>query len=380
MLIKNRKILLILLSLMLVFPAFAQGTGYDPEEPPPKEVFAKARVLAVSEIFDKGEPDTPSFTTRGQNVTLKILNGELKGRVVTIWNPISAQMGWEIYPKRGDKFLLYVDQDEKTEEGLPKLYIADYVRDSTLVWLVIFFGAALIALGRMKGFRSLLALVFTIAVILLVVIPLTLKGFNPILVAILISAIVSLVTFLLISGVTQKSLCAFVGTVGGVIAAGVIAIVVGKMIHLTGLSSEEAKMLMYSLPANVSFQGILFGSMIIGALGAVMDVAMSVSSSIEEVKKVHKEASPEDLMKAGMNVGSDVMGTMANTLILAYTGGALPLILLILVSNASMVKVFNLDMIATEIVRALAGSLGLILCVPITAITAGFLFSLKSDN
>lgn len=125
----------------------------------------------------------------------------------------------------------------------------------------------------------------------------------------------------------------------------------------------------------INYQGLLFGSILIGALGAVMDIGMSIASTIDEVRKVHPEANFQNLFNAGMNVGRDVMGTMSNTLILAYTGAALPLLLLLVANNMSLSKILNMEMIAVEAVRALAGSIGLVLCIPITALVSAFMYS-----
>ncbi len=138
---------------------------------------------------------------------------------------------------------------------------------------------------------------------------------------------------------------------------------------MTGMSTEEASMLLY-IPQGIQFdfKALLFSGILLGALGAVMDVAMSIASSIEEVYKANKELSRGELFSAGMEVGKDVMGTMSNTLILAYTGSSIPLLLLFMAYDTPLVRMLNLDIIATEIVRSLAGSIGLILTIPLTAV------------
>jgi len=157
-----------------------------------------------------------------------------------------------------------------------------------------------------------------------------------------------------------------------------LAFVVGNAAYLTGFSSEEAAMLLY-IPqaANLDIKGLLFAGIIIGALGASMDVSMSIASAVEEVKRVCPELGIWGLFQSGMNVGRDVMGTMANTLILAYTGSSLQLILIFMAYKESLLKIFNLDMIASEVVRALSGSIGMIMVIPLTSIIAAVLFGRK---
>ena len=184
------------------------------------------------------------------------------------------------------------------------------------------------------------------------------------------------ITMVLVHGYNKKTLAGIIGTTSGVLVAGLLALLVGKAAKLTGFSSEEMQMLMY-IPQQVKFdyQGLLFAGMIIGALGAVMDVGISIASAVEEVKRVNPGLTTRQLIQAGMNVGRDVMGTMANTLILAYTGSALPLILIFMAYDMPFLKIINLDLISTEIVRALTGSIGLTLAIPITSVAAGLLLT-----
>lgn len=154
-----------------------------------------------------------------------------------------------------------------------------------------------------------------------------------------------------------------------------MAYITGSATQLTGFSDEEMQALLF-IPQQISYdyRGILFSGMIIGALGAVMDVGMSIASAIEEIKLANPGLGTLALIRAGMNVGRDIMGTMANTLILAYTGGAIPLMLVFMAYQTPLIRIINLDLIATEVVRALTGSIGLIVAVPITSLAAGILF------
>ena len=141
----------------------------------------------------------------------------------------------------------------------------------------------------------------------------------------------------------------------------------------------EAMMLAY-IPqeVNFDFRSLLFSGIILGSLGAVMDVGMSISSAIEEIYNANSNITRKDLFTSGMNVGKDIMGTMTNTLILAYTGSSIPILLLFMAYETSMIKILNLDIIATEVIRSLAGSIGLVLTIPLTAFIASVL--IKKDN
>ena len=155
--------------------------------------------------------------------------------------------------------------------------------------------------------------------------------------------------------------------------AGWLAYTFGDLAQLSGLATEEERMLMYVDNINFDMRGLLFAGILIGAVGAIMDVTMSVASAISEVKRANPDMKTTELIAAGMSVGRDIMGTMANTLILAYTGGALPFMLLFMVYEMEPLRIVNWELIVTEIIRALVGSIALVISVPITAVIAGWL-------
>ncbi|MEW6727132.1 YibE/F family protein [Desulforudis sp. 1088] len=367
-----RLVILLLIAALVWCPAgWAQDGSQDIDE---GEVF-RARVVDVAEVesVPSLEQQTDGFIKETQNVTVEILDGPFKGRVLSVVNTGTGHLAYDMVFKRGDEVLLQV---QASGGEIVDAYIADYVRERHLVYLAVAFVVLLAALGGIKGAKSIVALGITGVAIATVLLPLLLKGHNPIAVTVLVAAAVTAVTFVIIGGWTKKSLAAVIGTTGGVVLAGVLALAVGHAAHLTGFSEEEAAMLMY-IPQGVDFdiKGLLFAGIIIGALGAVMDVGMSIASAMDEIKKVNPAISLIRLVQAGMNVGRDIMGTMANTLILAYTGAAIPLMLVLMAYRTPLVKVINLDLIATEVVRALAGSIGLIIAIPITAVAAGLLLN-----
>ncbi|SHG87491.1 Uncharacterized membrane protein [Thermosyntropha lipolytica DSM 11003] len=332
------------------------------------EKYEKALVLEVNDASSTPEAQESMFTE--QIVKVKVMSGKYKGKVMEARNSLSGSKGWDLEVKPGDKVVLYM-----TEENgkLAEVYIADMARSSYLGYLALFFILSLVVIGGIKGFKSLVALGFTILGIYKILLPALMQGYSPVLVTVLVLIGVTFLTMFIIGGISRKSVAATLGTAGGVIVAGLIAMYIGDLAHLTGYATEESRMLLYVDNFEVDMKGLLFAGIIIGALGAVMDVAMSIASAVDEIKRANPGLAKAQLIGAGMNVGRDIMGTMANTLILAYTGGALPLLLLFIAYNTPGIRIFNAEMIATEIVRALAGSIGLIFCVPLTAFLAGIL-------
>ncbi|NLP43395.1 MAG: YibE/F family protein, partial [Peptococcaceae bacterium] len=267
----------------------------------------------------------------------------------------------------GDQVLIYLERDQ--QGNILNAYISDIYRQNYLMLLLILFLLALVALGGWKGLKTIVTLFLTGIAIVKFLLPGLLAGYSPILLTVVICAVVTALTLLIVSGTGRKTLAAILGTTGGVLMAGIIAYIFGSVTKLTGLGDEQTQMLAF-IPQGTGFdyQGLLFAGIILGSLGAIMDVGISIASAMSEIEAVKPDIKNRDLFKAALNVGRDVMGTMSNTLILAYTGASLSLLLLFLAHQTPVQEFLNWDMIATEIVRALAGSIGLILTVPLTAL------------
>ncbi|MBS4535941.1 YibE/F family protein [Clostridium sp. D2Q-14] len=313
-------------------------------------------------------------TTTTQVIQLKIISGDHKNEEVMVENYIDSMFAYNLHVEEGDTVLVNLEKDENGE--VITGYISEIVRDKYLLYLVIIFFLLLIIVGGLKGLKSIVTLLITGLAVIKVMLPLILKGYNPIYLSIGISVVVIAITLIIISGFNKKALVAIIGTSGGVIAAGIITLITSHFANLTGLGSEEAQMLSL-LPQGdtFNFEGILFAGIILGALGAVMDVSMSIASSMNEIKISNPSISNKSLIKSGMNVGKDIMGTMSNTLILAYTGGSIHLMLLFMAHDFRLAEIINRDMIASEIVRALSGSIGLIFTIPITTLVAASLYN-----
>lgn len=329
----------------------------------------KEDTLKDSELLGQG------FEDRLQVVTLKILEGPFKGQQYTIRHYNMLNSAYNLWVEKGDKVQIYA---ELTEDGskMTDLYIADFVRYPQLRNLVLLFAVLVIMIGKWQGVKSFIGLGLTTVSIVFFMLPMLLKGYSPILLASIVCAFSTVVSILLISGFSKKSFTTILGTLSGVLIAGILAYLFGNRTNLTGMSDHESQMLMF-IPQGVkfNFKGLLFSGFIIGALGAIMDVAMTISSAMEELITNNPNISPKDLMKSGLVVGKDSIGTMSNTLILAYVGSSLPLLLLFSSYQSNFIDVVNMDLVATEIVRAFTGSIGLLAAVPMTVLSYGLLYS-----
>jgi len=329
-------------------------------------IIFKAKVLEI-EYDDTNEKRNVSLEAdiRYQHLKVEILDGSHKGETLTIRHTIERIMpGYYIF-KVGDKLLVRATEENGQIETVK---IQEKVRDTQVYLIVGLFIALLLFIGGFNGLKTLISLVIAVAMIFFGYIPLIIKGVNPILASLGIS----------ISGRNIKTLVAIIGTSLGVIISGILAFVFGNFAHLTGLADDSSISLAY-IPQfrNLDYKGILFGTILIGAIGAIMDVAISIASALYEISTLDKNITGKNMIISGMNIGKDMMGSMSNTLILAYVGTTLHLIILFIVYKIRFIEIINLDSIATEIIRAMAGSIGLIITIPVTVVIGTAIYKNK---
>lgn len=345
---------------------------YDTQLTLPKNQIVKAQVIEI--VYDdtaESRPDKPIESDfRYQHLKIKILTGKHTGEVYTVRNTIELAIPYRLIFKLHEKMILQLDEDENGK--IINLKIYERARDIKVYALIVIFAAALLIVGKKNGLKALITLAITIGLIFGIFLPCIIRGMNPILLALAVCSAATVLTLLIISGHNKKTYTAIIGTVGGVIIAGLFAFIAGKVLMLTGLGTEDAQMLAF-IPQHrrIDYQGLLFAGIMIGALGAVMDVAMSISSAMWEIIIVSPDISQKQLVKSGMNIGRDIIGSMSNTLILAYVSTSIPALLLFLLFSNGFTEIINLELLASEILRAAAGSIGLICTIPITVYFVG---------
>jgi len=303
----------------------------------------------------------------------RITSGERKGEIVTAAQTFSsftrvAQR--EVY--RGASILLINSNGE--------WYFNGHFRINRLLVLGILFALCVLVFGGKKGFNTLLSLVLTCTAIFAVFIPAVLSGKNIYLMSLLVCSYMVAMTPLIVIGYNKKSLASIAGCSGGLIISGIIAFVMDKALYLTGIVDEHSRYLVNitgEMP--IDLRAIIFAGIIIGAMGAIMDVSISLSSALWELKEKAEDIKFKDLLRSGINIGRDIMGTMADTLILAYIGSSLSVVLILSVFSGSLLGLFNSEMIVVEILQALAGSFGILFAMPLTAIFCSIIY-LKDEK
>lgn len=257
----------------------------------------------------------------------------------------------------------------------------DHVRWPSLLMVFLSFVAAVIVVNRKKGLFSLLAMGFTFLILFVLVLPMILGGANPVLTALLGSAIIMPVSYYLSHGVSKKTHVAVLGTLASLVLTGVLASVFSEVSHLTGLASEEAAFLFSGGRESIDFQGLTLAGIIIALMGVLDDVCITQSSVVSQLKKANPKMSKRELFKRGMAVGMDHISSVVNTLIMVYAGASLPLLLLFMDGGQSWTQVLNYEVVAEEVLRTLVGSMGLVLAVPITTwLASGVMKSSDKDT
>ena len=364
------KKLFIILLLIIGIPTLADEN---------KAVLPSETGIVESIKYEDAENLNQGEETTKQLVTVKVLTGNFKGTERIIENMLTGNPAYDINLTKGDKVVLHVEPNNDTVSTPDDVdfFIADIKRDNQIFVFTGIFFILLLLIGKKKGLTSIISIISTIALIFFMLLPMILNGFCPIASAVLTGIISTVITIYLVGGLNSKSSSAIIGTSISLIFAGALSMLAIYFAHLTGFAGEE-NMFLYTARPDLSFTGILSASMIISALGALMDTAVSIASTVNEIFETDKSLSVKQLFKSGMNVGRDIIGTMSNTLILVYLGSSLTLVLLS--SNIDMNKFFNLNQVATEILSALTGSIAILFCVPITAIIAAYLIKNQKEK
>lgn len=338
----------------------------------------KAEVLSIDDVI------TDSYSLGGDErisssqieFTAEITGkGALNGIEVTAFQTTDDILAFN--PKNvavGDKVLLgHFDPGNNLGE---RWNFSDYNRSDGLTFLVIAFLLCVLILGGIQGFNTIITLIFTGLAIVLVYIPSIINGYDVYTSSMIISVYVIFMTLLLVNGFSKKTFCAIIGNIGGLAVAGGITLFMENYLNLTGFTDDNSfYLLLITEPATIDLRGIIFGAILIGALGATMDVAMTIASSLHELSENMDEPNFKAMVKSGFNIGRDAMSTMTNTLILAYVGGSLSTLVLIMTNSQDLLTIFNKEMIVVEVLQSIVGSMGILFSIPATTLLAAAVYN-----
>ncbi len=327
----------------------------------------------VIEVISSEIKEIPGLEAKHlfQTIKAEVLDGPKKGEIITIENDY-------LELTKGKKFYFNYNVDIN---GTERYGIINIDRRSSLVWLALIFIGVVILFGRWQGFRSLLALAGSFFAIFYVLLPGLLNGWNPLFASFLVASGILFVAIFFTHGFNRESAVAYIGTMIAVLITGLFALFAVSMTSLSGFTGEETTYLNLGTGGTLDFTGLLLGAIIIGVLGVLDDIAVTQAAVVSELYDSNPEISKKEVYSRALRIGREHVGALVNTLVLAYTGASLPILLYFRLSDMSFDSVVNLEIFATEIVRAIVGSIGLILTVPIVTILASiYLKGYKSKH
>jgi len=373
---KNKKILIVIVIIFIIgiiYTSLTINKNFGVKKYFNYE-FVDGEVLSIKEETINPDPLIPGRYVGKQKIEVKILKGIYKDQVYDVINVLSNRHN--VFAKPGMKAIFTI----REKEGKEHVWFYNYKMDRYIYILIGLFCLTLLVFGRLSGAKSILSLIFTGVIIVFVLIPIIFRGGNPIPWAIFLCSTITVVTFLLIGDFNRKTYSAILGTIIGVMISGTISYIFGSLTKLTGIHMEKGEQILYlAADYHVKINGLMFTSILIASLGAINDVAMSIASSCNELCKRNPNIHLDDLFTSLMDIGKDIMGTMTNTLILAFTGSSLNLMLMIWGFQMKTKQFINMPVIAIELIQALSGSIGIVLTVPITASISIYLIKKKGD-
>ena len=330
--------------------------------------FEKARVVQILE----DNKQSNGMRVGSQKVEVEIKTGEHKGELLEADSSSSYLYGADCTP--GLNVIVIISESE----NLTTVSVYNYDRGPMLYGIILGFLIVLGLIGGKKGWKSAIGLVFTFCCIIFLFLPMVYRGVSPILAAVLAVVVVTVVVMYLIDGFSVKSVCAMAGTIIGVAISAGCAGLFGRLSHISGYNVDDIENLIYiGQMTNIRIGELMFAGILIASLGAVMDVAMSVASTINEIHEKNPALSMKELCQSGIHVGRDMMGTMSNTLILAFAGSSINTFVYIYSYNYNYCQVLNMYSIGIEIIQGISSTLGVILTVPIVSVIAARMLTSK---
>ncbi len=320
--------------------------------------------------------DTGLIRNGEQICKVEILKGSFKGQVFEATNVLSGSLEKDKIFNPGDKALATLDYEDNE---IKVITLVDHYRINYELALVIIFILFLIMFAGFVGLKAIFSFIFTILAIWKIMIPLFLKGFNPIVVGLVISVILTTAIIGLVFGIDKKSLASISGALLGLFITCLMSIFFVAKFKIHGAVIPYSESLLYAGFAHISLTDIFIASIFIASSGAVMDLAVDITSAVSEVVEKKPDITKLEAIKSGMSVGRNVMGTMTTTLLLAYSGGYIGLIMVFMAQGTPLINIFNLTYVSSEILHTIIGSFGLVTVAPFTAITSGLLLG-KSKN
>ena len=373
---KNKWSLIVLAAAALIFIAArifaASGVVDDRDEAGEYAEYETGTVLAVLSDTTEADENADGAFRGEQSMTVKVTSGRYEGEELLVQNFVGPLYGVPV--SEGDSVTMIISTHG---DGSHSATVYEYNRESALIIVIALFLLVTVLVGGKTGAKSLVGLILTFVCIIWILIPLLLKGLPTLPTVFFVCALVTAVCFVILGGVGKKTACAALGTICGVAIAMLFGLAAQALVRIDGLRAADVEPLLQLRQTGtpIGLKNLLVGGIIISALGAVMDVAMSISSAITEIHSVDPKLGQKELFKSGMNIGRDMVGTMTNTLILAFIGSSFVLVIYLCSLGLETHQLLSSSYLAIEVVSGIASSIGVILSVPITALLSSAIIS-----
>lgn len=360
---------LILIGILLIIP-----TGYE------GAVIYKGTDRCAAEVISANNDNiinTGLVRSGEQTCKIKLLGGKFKGKIAEGYNALNGSLEADKIFKPGDKALVVIDYKEGQ---ILSINMIDHYRLHKELILAICFVVFLIAVAGKTGIRALLSFAITVLMIWKVLVPSYLKGYNPIYIGLLITFLLIVITISLVYGFNRKMASAVSGSALGMLITCILGIIFTKQFLIHGAIMSNSESLLYSGYQDLNLTQIFMASIFIGSSGAVMDLAVDITSSVNEVVQKKEEMGWKEAMISGFNVGRAAMGTMTTTLLLAYSGGYIALLMVFMAQGTPIDNILNYKYVSAELIETIVGSFGLVSVCPFTAFTSSILLTKKTGT
>lgn len=366
--LKNKNVIFSIVCLVLIGILLVIPTGFE------KQIYVnaegvKAKVISTNEsaVYSNG------LLKQGtQTANIEILQGTHKGEQVEATNFLTGQLEFDKFFKNGDKAFVLLEQDE--EGKIIFANMIDHYRLNLEIMLVLLFAGALVIFSGSTGVRTLISFAFSLLCIWKVLIPLLLKGYHPMFISLIIGVTMAVVTLILVAGFTKKAYCAILGSTCASFVTCLMAIIFGNMFGIHGSVMNWSESLLYAGFEHLNLTLIYQASIYLACSGAIVDLSIDISAAIEEVVDKKPDISRREILLSGINIGKSVVGSQTTTLLLAYMGSFIAVMMVYMAQGTPMLNILNSKSIASEILQTFVGCIGLVIVSPLTATICSYIY------
>lgn len=365
------------LAVLLAARLLAAPVPVQSDEPENRADYESASVDQILSDSTEKDPASDNGYRGEQQLLVTVRSGDYKGQQMQVYNYVGPLYGGPL--KVGDRATVLIST---YSDGTVNATVYEFDRLLPLCIVLVLFIAAAVAVGGRTGVKSLVALAVTLVCLFGVLLPSLMKGANTLLMTFIVCAYVAVVSLTIVGGVRKKTVCAMLGAVAGTALALLFGLLAQGLTRIDGLRIDDVEPLLQLRQTGtpIGLRGLLVGGIVISALGAVMDVTMGIASSLSEVHAANPELSRRELFRSGMNIGRDMVGTMTNTLILAFLGSGFTLILYLYSLGLSPRQLLSSAYVSLEVVSGIASSVGVILSIPLTALITAEVFTREKKS